>query len=345
VGTLKIVISTYTFHPDIGGVATTTAVLAEAFYAEGHDVTVATLTPQGDDHYPFRVVRDPGHLELYRLYRAADVVILSNLSLRLGYPMLFMRKPFALCHHSESAFHLSHNPISSDWLRAGLMRRARHLVTSEFVGRRSGLRRYYVSYPSTEVESILPHLVRPAPQRDGVLFVGRLEPEKGLLWLLDRWSVVARELGVGEMRIVGSGSLGSELERRIAAGEAPGVVFLGPMSRDRTAAEFGRAAYVMVPSLWEEPFGLVAVEGLAGGAVTIHSNRGGLPEATGDLGFSYNPDSEESFLAALRSARHARDDLRSSEQAEAQWALRCGQHLARFHPRNSVQTILGAVAR
>ena len=40
-----------------------------------------------------------------------------------------------------------------------------------------------------------------------------------------------------------------------------------------------KADIVLVPSLWEEPFGRVAIEALASGAIVLASDIGGLPEA------------------------------------------------------------------
>ncbi|MCR4312319.1 MAG: glycosyltransferase, partial [Candidatus Uhrbacteria bacterium] len=43
-----------------------------------------------------------------------------------------------------------------------------------------------------------------------------------------------------------------------------------------------RAAVVVVPSMWYEPFGLVAVEAMAQSTPVIVSDRGGLPEIVQD---------------------------------------------------------------
>lgn len=44
---------------------------------------------------------------------------------------------------------------------------------------------------------------------------------------------------------------------------------------------------VLVPSVWEEPSGRVAAEGLANGLPVLASDRGGLPETLGDAGFVF----------------------------------------------------------
>jgi glycosyltransferase involved in cell wall biosynthesis len=46
---------------------------------------------------------------------------------------------------------------------------------------------------------------------------------------------------------------------------------------------------MVIPSLWEEPFGIVALEGIASCDTVISSNRGGLPEAVGDCGILLEP--------------------------------------------------------
>ena len=45
-----------------------------------------------------------------------------------------------------------------------------------------------------------------------------------------------------------------------------------------------RASIIIIPSLWQEPFGLVAAEAMSNGAAIIASNRGGLTEIIGNNG-------------------------------------------------------------
>ncbi|HWH13820.1 MAG TPA: glycosyltransferase family 4 protein [Miltoncostaeaceae bacterium] len=58
----------------------------------------------------------------------------------------------------------------------------------------------------------------------------------------------------------------------------PRLVVLGPRSHAEVMEVFRRSAVVLVPSVWPEPFGLVAAEALALGRPTIVTALGALPE-------------------------------------------------------------------
>jgi glycosyltransferase involved in cell wall biosynthesis len=60
-----------------------------------------------------------------------------------------------------------------------------------------------------------------------------------------------------------------------------------------------RAAIVIVPSRWNEPFGLTALEAIACGAPLIVSPRGGLPEVAGDAAVYADPDQPGGIAAAI----------------------------------------------
>ena len=262
---MKVVLASHEFLPSIGGVSTTVSILAKAFVSLGHEVVVVTPAEGPTEGYGYTVVRKPSPLALFRLYRQAELLILSNLAIKNIYPLVILKRAIALSHHSESAFHLSKSPVSRDVLRRFVFRRATNFMTSEYIGRKSGLQSYAVTPPFANPEHIKAEVVKPAQERGGAVFVGRLEPEKGILYLLDRWGWVAETLGVKKLRIIGGGSLNTEIERRIAEGLVGSVELVGKLGLEETAREMGKATYSIVPSLWEEPFGAVALEFTGGG--------------------------------------------------------------------------------
>ena len=66
---------------------------------------------------------------------------------------------------------------------------------------------------------------------------------------------------------------------------------LGWLSHEETLALYRQAAVVVVPSVWEEPFGLVAVEAMATGVPVCASRIGGLADIVrdGETGFLFSP--------------------------------------------------------
>jgi glycosyltransferase involved in cell wall biosynthesis len=111
-----------------------------------------------------------------------------------------------------------------------------------------------------------------------VLYVGRLEPEKGVRTLLEAWQRVSAD--GWSLRIIGDGSLASVVAR--AAETQPSIEWLGQRSADDVGRAMGDAALLVVPSEWQEPFGLVVIEAFARGTPVLAAAAGGLPELVVD---------------------------------------------------------------
>jgi len=96
---------------------------------------------------------------------------------------------------------------------------------------------------------------------------------------------------------------------------AANVDMLGYRDHPEVLAAMARAAIVVVPSRWPEPFGLVALEALASGAALICAPRGGLPEVAGDAAVYADPDHPPDIVAAIRAL--ATDEPHRAALAEA----------------------------
>lgn len=133
---------------------------------------------------------------------------------------------------------------------------------------------------------VLPHFfeIRPElfidqPGKD-VLFVGRLSKEKGVEQLLDAWKSVDR--GPANLLIAGDGPERGALERKVATEQIDGVEFLGFLSDEMKPDAWRRAAFSVVPSIWQEPLGLVVFEAWERGRPVIVSDVGGLADSVED---------------------------------------------------------------
>ena len=74
---------------------------------------------------------------------------------------------------------------------------------------------------------------------------------------------------------------------------------LGHLPHGAVLHAMSRAAIVAVPSLWPEPFGLTALEAMAGGAALVCSAQGNLPALVGDAAVLVPPGDPAALAAAI----------------------------------------------
>src|SRR5207248_662901 len=109
----------------------------------------------------------------------------------------------------------------------------------------------------------------PAETAIDVVFVGRLVSDKGVDVLLE---ALAR-LGDVSAVIAGDGPERHALEEQASTlGLGGRVRFSGWVSSTEREKLFAGATVFVLPSLWEEPFGIVGLEALAAGLPVVASN-------------------------------------------------------------------------
>lgn len=113
---------------------------------------------------------------------------------------------------------------------------------------------------------------------------GRIRYEKGFQVLARAVGALRQRVTGLECMIAGRGSYLPELQSQIdIAGAGDLIQVPGFMSDNELRAAIHRAGCVVIPSLYE-PFGVVALEALAGGAPLIVADTGGLAELVGGTG-------------------------------------------------------------
>jgi len=134
----------------------------------------------------------------------------------------------------------------------------------------------------------------------GALFAGRLSPEKGAAEAID----IARAAGVPVDVYGDVYDAGYSRERIDPRRHWPGVAVRQGVPRTSLWEAMARAAVVLCPSRWDEPFGLAAAEAQACGTPVVAFSRGGLGEVVADgvTGFLVPPDDVGAAAAAVSKA-------------------------------------------
>ena len=160
--------------------------------------------------------------------------------------------------------------------------------------------RVRVLTPGIELDRFTPDAA-PAPARDGVLFVGRLVKRKGADVLIRAMAalVSARR----RLTIIGDGPEAAPLAA-LAGQLGLDLDLRGDLGRDGVAAAMRTAEVVVVPSVYREPLGLVALEAMAAGAIVVASATGGLTELVEDgvTGLAVPPDDVVALTGAIERA-------------------------------------------
>jgi glycosyltransferase involved in cell wall biosynthesis len=108
-----------------------------------------------------------------------------------------------------------------------------------------------------------------------VLFVGRLAETKGVREAIRAWRRSGVEL---PLVLAGSGPLRAELEAYSKDASGPPLEVLGWVDRTRLASLYQRARALLMPSRWQEPFGIAGIEALSFGVPVVAWESGGVGE-------------------------------------------------------------------
>ena len=153
-----------------------------------------------------------------------------------------------------------------------------------------------------------------------VVFVGRLEWEKGAHTLVDALPRLRRRLPGVRAVIAGRGGLAEGLQTQVRERRVRGAVdFVGWLPEPELHALIAAADVLVVPSIYE-PFGLVALEGAAIGTPLAVARTGGLAEfvEAGVTGHVFEPGDVAGLAEAVASAvEHADDSRRMADEAHS----------------------------
>lgn len=166
-------------------------------------------------------------------------------------------------------------------------------------------------------------LFYPAPaspkMKKRLVFFGRFVTEKGLWTLLEAFS---QQKNAAELELVGEGPLRGELKAFLAASPLRDRVKLTDyVVPERLRDVLITSGLAIVPSLWQEPLGLVVLEAMACGLPVVASAVGGIPEMIThrENGLLVPPGDSSALASAIDSVmgdqtlyKHLRDGVRQT---------------------------------
>lgn len=329
---MRILLSSYSYAPSVGGLETVSSLLAREWEKLGHEVRIVTQTP-GPANAPkdgtTPVFRRPGFCALTRHLAWCDVFFQNNLSLRLAAVWPLCPRPWVTAHQTW-LIHPGTRPVWYHHLKYASLRLGRSVAISRAIAAALPVAASVIPNPY-DATLFTAASTDAAPVRD-IVFVGRLVSDKGVSLLVEALLLLHRNGAPHTATIVGAGPEEPRLRAAVqAAGLANHVHFTGSLPPGEVLAVLRRHSLLVVPSLWPEPFGIVALEGLAAGCRVVVSDGGGLPEVVGDLGRVFaRADGADGLASAVRAAL--------AEPAPD--AAACARHLARFQPSLIAQNYL-----
>jgi glycosyltransferase involved in cell wall biosynthesis len=186
--------------------------------------------------------------------------------------------------------------------------------------------------------NLIPRRGRPSTARTPtVVYAGRLDEAKGVRLLMAGWDRYLKKSDEPALNlvIVGGGPLGDEVAAWAAA--LPSVQMTGTVSSSRCAEIISRARAVLLPSAWEETFGLVAVEAMAAGVPPIATGHGSFNEliTPGVDGVLFTPGDPAALALAIA-------DVESNPQRYEVYGDQARKtYEERFDPQRSAEELLG----
>lgn len=338
---MRILMLAWQFPPGtVGGVAAHVDGLSHALAHAGHDVVVFTLAhrkaPVYADHEGVRVFRVRPDLPWLPEEEAIARVVSANhhlvqLAAQLDrwqpdvvhahdWQVAWAADTLATLHGAQliASFHTTERGRHGGRVRPGLAGAVHaveswlaHRAAEVFASSRFMANEIIVGFELPEERvHLIPNGIEPTwwssgdrpAQREPLIFTwGRVQYEKG-------FQVLARAVNLLRSRVPGiycviggRGSYLPELQSQIDIEGVSDLVHLAGFLRDDQLREMvHRAGCVAIPSLYE-PFGIVALEALAGGAPLVVARTGGLAElvdGTG-AGLMFEPGNADELAACI----------------------------------------------
>lgn len=316
---MKILFSSHFFHPSVGGIEQVSYTLAHEFVRAGHEVKIVTTTAEESPvEFPFEIVRRPAPGRLISLVQWCDVFFHNNISLQTAWPLLFIRKPWVVSHHTWIARVDGRLGIRDRIKQRALRHAAANITVSKAVAGHLSAPSVIIGNPyRDEIFRKKPGI----PRRGELVFLGRLVWDKGADLLVAALAVLKQKGITRTLTMIGDGPERERLRLQIEKlGLSEQVEMVGTRTGEELVELLNAHKLIVIPSRWQEPFGLVALEGIACGCVAVGAECGGLPDAIGPAGVTFECDNVTAMAESIES-------LLQDESLSARHRATAAEHL------------------
>ncbi|MEM9884487.1 MAG: glycosyltransferase family 4 protein [Bacteroidota bacterium] len=289
---MKFLLNSTTFYPAVGGLENVAMDIAMEFVEAGHEVKVVTLIPEraAIKDFAFEIIRQPSFFKYLKLIQWAEVALHFNVTTKGILPHFFLNTPLIISHQS---------PIKQTGKK-----KTKVWIANKVPILNIGCSRYVAEQyaNSITIHNSYNHLMfrnlMPAQDRKGELvYLGRLVSIKGVDTLLEALKELKVEGLMPKLTVIGEGEDRVKLEAMNQAfGLQSQVKFVGKKLGEELVAALNQHQIMVVPSKWNEAFGIVALEGIACGLAVVASRGGGLIDAVGPCGITF-PNGDSKALA------------------------------------------------
>ncbi|MCX7757565.1 MAG: glycosyltransferase family 4 protein [candidate division WOR-3 bacterium] len=308
---LRICMVSDTYYPYVGGIAEHIFNLSSNLRARGHTVKILTTnfsrrlfyldTPNSNEEYVYRIGRG---LLISANKSFAQIPIGWRLSNKIE--KFFSKENFDIVHiHGSLAptlpiLALRHSrAVNIITYHAEHPKDYKYLLAYELLlpyqrklhGRIAVSEPAYVSnmhmYPKAECR-IIPNgvdtnffnpNVQPLPEyndnRPKILFLGRIEPRKGLKYLLLAFRNVVKKNPNSLLIVAGKGLLGYSYQQYITPEIKNNIQFVGLIPNDVKPRYYASCDIFCAPSVGRESFGIILLEAMSSGKPVVASNISG----------------------------------------------------------------------
>lgn len=306
---MKIVIHSSTFLPNIGGLENIMAGLAEEFTIMGNEVIVFTSTSQinHQSNLKYTIKYKQSWLQIHKAIADTDIYLEANISLKNILPGLFNRKKWWLVNH----IHYNHQGAKTAILKQYFAQFAHNISVSTFIA--NTLKTKSIVIPNFYgIEFIQNNF---AERAYDLVFLGRLVSDKGADRLIN---TIIQSKKKFTCLIIGDGPQKTVLEQLVKDNDLKQQIhFSTAITGTVLVKKLNSAKVMVIPSIWNEPFGVVALEGMSCGCKIACSNKPGLVEATGGLAFYFEPDDTSSMQSAIDKAlKYQPDDAHQQKRTK-----------------------------